>query len=405
MRIGTLFSGIGAFEEALNQLNLPYTIEFACDNGEIELIPLEDRVERKLYAELERRAKSLTDEEEMQYTALKNKVAANIEDIRQHCYSMPSNFERTKFIDSLYHKYAKFRTNWVKRTYLQNFIIPEELFFTDVRFIKGDEYRGKIDIIAGGSPCQSFSNYGKKRGLEDTRGTLFYDFARIIKESRPKIFIYENVESLLTNDHRRTWATIQDVICSLDYSIFHEVIDSIDHNHPQKRRRLFLIGFRKDLNVLDYKFPAKKELTHKSTEYLEKGVIPNKYYLGRKGFEWITTLEKHRHRARVNQDIIGTQTANQQDNWTGDLRIERPRPEHYRDERIYVGQFDFGNGPEDAVGRKLTPRECLNLMGFSETFRFEGLTDTVAYRQSGNSIVVPVLKDIIETLLPYLQNN
>ena len=107
-------------------------------------------------------------------------------------------------------------------------------------------------------------------------------------------------------------------------------------------------------------------------------------------------------RARGFQSVIGTLTANQQNNWTGDLRIERPKPEHYASDRIFIGKFDFGNGLEDAVARKLTPRECLNLMGFSPSYNIDGLSDNVVYRQSGNSIVVPVLKDIILTLLPYL---
>ncbi len=401
LKIGTLFSGIGAFEEALNQLGLPYSIEFACDNGEIELIPLPAK-ERTKYRDLEKRAKTLSEEEKLQYQELRDKISAINEEIRQRCYQMPTKQERIEYVDSIYKKYTVNKFNWVKKTYLQNFDVKAEDFHPDVRFLKGSEYENQIDIIVGGSPCQSFSNYGKKRGLEDTRGTLFYDYARIIQEAKPKIFIYENVESILTNDHRKTWETIEDVLRSLDYNIFHKVIDSADHNFPQKRRRLFLVGFRHDLAVTEYSFPKEKDLTQTAEQYLEQGDIPEKYYLGEMGFKWITTLEKHQHRARVNQSVIGTQTANQQNNWTGDLRIERPKPEHYASDRIFIGKFDFGNGLEDAVARKLTPRECLNLMGFSPSYNIDGLSDNVVYRQSGNSIVVPVLKDIILTLLPYL---
>ena len=149
-----------------------------------------------------------------------------------------------------------------------------------------------------------------------------------------------------------------------------------------------------------------KKLTKKSTDFLEKGPIPLKYYLGEGGFTWITTYEKHKRRSRVNQDIIGCQTANQQDNWIGDFRIEHPLPEHYADPRIFIGKYDFqdGKGMVDAVGRKLTPRECLRLMGFSDKFRIV-VDDHQAYHQSGNSIVVPVLKEIILTLIPYLKEN
>lgn len=401
IKIGTLFSGIGAFEEALRQLELPYSIEFACDNGEIELTPLPLK-ERWQYNKLEKNKESLSEEEKLEFQKLKDTISATYEDIRRECNSKLTEGEKINLIESIYKKYAPQKTNWVKKTYLQNFKVENGNFYPDVRFLDGSKYENCIDIIVGGSPCQSFSNYGKKRGLEDTRGTLFYDYARIIKEAKPRVFIYENVESILTNDHHKTWETIQEVLRSLEYDIFSEVIDAAEHDFPQKRRRLFLVGFRHDLGVTSYSFPQKKELTHTCERYLENGVVPEKYYLGKMGFEWITTFEKHRHRARVNQSVIGTQTANQQNNWTGDLRIERPRPEHYTSDRIYIGKYDFGNGLEDAVGRKLTPRECLNLMGFSPNYNIEGLSDNVIYRQSGNAIVVPVLKYIVLSLLPYL---
>ena len=82
----------------------------------------------------------------------------------------------------------------------------------------GNEYKDKVDLFVGGSPCQSFSLVGKQRGLEDTRGTLFYEYARLVKEIRPKVFIYENVRALLSNDDGRTWETIQQVFTSLDYT-------------------------------------------------------------------------------------------------------------------------------------------------------------------------------------------
>ena len=404
LKIGTLFSGIGAFEEALKQLNIPFEIMFACDNGEIELIPLDDKKERKQFLDFQRRVRSLSNEEKETHKALKEKISQKNEEIRTLCYSIPTKVERTEYVNELYKKYEGLRTNWMKQTYLlnnKNYIHKED-FHTDVRFMKGSDYEGLVDIIVGGSPCQSFSTFGKKQGLEDARGTLFYDYARIIQEVKPKIFIYENVSSVLSIDKKRTWSRMLDVINSLGYEFKYDIINAVDHDHPQLRKRLFLIGFRKDIykNDCPYVFPEKKDLTHTCFEYLEKEV-PNKYYLGEGGFKWITTPEKNKRRSRVNQKIIGCQTANQQDNWIGDFRVERPLQRHYEDERIFIGQYDFGRGLEDAVGRKMTPRECLNLMGFSKDFKFE-VSDKIAYRLAGNAIVVPVLKDIIETILPYI---
>lgn len=404
LRIGTLFSGIGAFEEALQQLGVPHQIRFACDTGEIELIPLDDPVKRRAYKDLNRRVRNLDVGEKEEYNKLKALVSKRNDEIREHCYNLQNKEERSHFVNELYRRYEGNKRNYVKESYLANYIIDSGDFHTDIRFMRGDEYAGHVDILVGGSPCQSFSTYGKKQGLEDVRGTLFYDYARIIKESNPKIFIYENVAAIKTNDQGRTWATMLSVWESLGYNIYHDVLNAVDYDHPQLRKRVFIVGIRKDICYTPYLFPEKKKLTKKSTDFLEKGPIPLKYYLGKGGFTWITTYEKHKRRSRVNQDVIGCQTANQQDNWIGDFRIEHPLPEHYADSRIFIGKYDFkdGKGPVDAVGRKLTPRECLRLMGFSDNFKIV-VDDHQVYRQAGNSIVVPVLKEIIHTLIPYLK--
>lgn len=404
LRVGTLFSGIGAFEEALKQLDIWHEIKFACDTGEIELIPLDDPSERKDYRDLNRRVRNLSSEEKERLNRYKAYIAQRNEQIREYCYNLPTKEERTQYVNSLYRQYEGDRRNYVKESYLANYDIDPNDFHTDIRFMRGEDYKDQVDILVGGSPCQSFSTYGKKQGLEDARGTLFYDYARIIKESNPKIFIYENVAAIKSNDHGHTWETMLSVWESLGYKIYPEILNAVDYDHPQLRRRVFIVGIREDICTTPYKFPEKKKRTKKSTDFLEKGKIPLKYYLGEGGFTWITTYEKHKRRSRVNQEVIGCQTANQQDNWIGDFRVEHPHPEHYEDPRIFIGKFDFkdGKGLVDAVGRKLTPRECLRLMGFSDKFRIV-VDDHQAYHQSGNSIVVPVLKEIIQTIIPYLK--
>lgn len=403
IKVGTLFSGIGAFEEALRQMNISHEIMFACDNGEIDFIPLE-KSEQKEYKDYERRVRKLTQEEKNKHKKLKEKISKINDEIREHCYSITNKKERTKYVNELYIKYCGSKENLVKKSYIANNNINADDFHTDVRFLKGSDYKGKVDILVGGSPCQSFSTYGKKQGLEDVRGTLFYDYARIIKESSPKIFIYENVAAIKTNDNGRTWKTMLDVWTSLGYVIHSSILNAVDFNHPQLRRRVFLVGIRKDIYNKPYSFPKPMALLKKSTDFLETEQIPLKYYLGEAGFKWITTPEKNERRSRVNQDIIGCQTANQQDNWIGDFRVEHPRREHYEDPRIHIGKFDFndGKGLVDAVGRKMTPRECLRLMGFSDEFQIV-VNDHQVYHQSGNSIVVPVLVEIIKTIIPYLK--
>ena len=440
IKVGTLFSGIGAFEHALNQLGLRHEILFACDCGEREL-PLtfadlkaltHGLSNKGIYTFCENYINRIGVKREYRETEIKilNGLA---QDIDHHLLNAPvvikyykagrkslvshkltitqdqinqltpgmSMKDREQYVNSRYASMGEH--NFVKDAYMANYPIKEEQWHEDIRFFDARDFKGKLDILVGGSPCQSFSNYGKKLGLEDVRGTLFYDYARVIKEASPKIFIYENVENVTKNDGGKTWKVMFSVWQSLGYHIEWSILDAKDYNHPQLRTRLFLIGFREDIYNKDYSFPPKMELVHKSTEYLETGKVKDIYYLGKKGFEWITTPSKNLRRSRVNQDIIGCQTANQQDNWIGDFRVEHPQPHHYKDKRIYVGKYDFmdGKGFVDAVGRKMTPRECMNLMGFDNTFKIV-VNDSIAYRHAGNSIVVPVLKELIKTLLPYI---
>lgn len=352
IRLATVFSGIGAPEEALKQLHEDYRIVFACDNGERELkVPYEEIIETT---------------KDMSYE------------------------ERLEYVDNLYIKTKK--ENYVKKSYFANHNISEDRWYEDVRFIDGVRYRDQVDILVGGSPCQSFSTYGKKQGFEDTRGTLFFFYANLIKQIRPKVFIYENVPGLKTHDKGNTWKRIKEIFDELDYDIFDAELNASDYGLPQNRLRVFVVGFERCLGVTNYVFPEKIKLQKKTTDYLSKD-IPLSYYMGQKGFEWVTQREKHDGRSRVNRDIIGCQTANQQFNWTGDFRLEPPNDEMRLDKRIYVGEY---NGVE-CVARKPMPEECLRLMGF-ENFHIV-VNDNNAYRQSGNSIAVPVLKELFKSIL------
>lgn len=355
IKLATVFSGIGAVEQAFKQLQIEHDIVFACDNGERYL--------------------DLTTEEITQL--IKDNPDKDPQDIINDLYA------------------ATKKENNVKKSYMANYGDHLGSWYEDIRFLNGTQYEGQIDLIVGGSPCQSFSTYGKKLGLEDTRGTLFYDYARLIKEIKPKCFIFENVSGMLSHDHGKTWEVIKSVFKSLNYGIYFQILDAQDYNLPQLRKRLFVVGIRSDLDTGSFKFPAPVTLDHTAEAYLDKEV-PNIYYLPQKGFNYVTQHARNEGRARVNRNIIGCQTANQQFNWTGDFRVERPTKRLLDDQRIFKGTF---NG-ELAVARKLTPAECLKLMGFQD-FKIV-VPDQVMYRQSGNSIAVPVLKALIAKILEVL---
>ena len=161
--------------------------------------------------------------------------------------SLKSYDEKKTYVDSLYK--GKESQNQVKKSYLANYKLDERHFHWNVSFLDGKEYQDKVDLFVGGSPCQSFSLVGKQRGLEDTRGTLFYEYARLVKEIRPKVFIYENVRAILSNDEGRTWQTIQDVFTSLDYTWDYQILNAKDYGIPQNRERVFVVGFRNDLKL------------------------------------------------------------------------------------------------------------------------------------------------------------
>lgn len=130
----------------------------------------------------------------------------------------------------------------------------------DVSNINFKVYRGKVDVIEGGFPCQAFSYAGKKMGLEDARGTLFYQFARAVKEARPKIAIGENVRGLLTHDGGKTLEGMLGILAKLGYKVKYKVLRSQYYDVPQKRERLVIFAVRNDIDV-DIKFPVEKNYT------------------------------------------------------------------------------------------------------------------------------------------------
>jgi DNA (cytosine-5)-methyltransferase 1 len=333
---------------------------------------------------------------------------------------------------------------FVKKSYFANHKISESSWHDDVTKFSAKKYRYKVDLLVGGSPCQSFSMVGKRAGLKDTRGTLFYDFARIIDECRPKVFIFENVKGLLSHDGGKTWRVIQEVFNSLGYTIYSQTMNSKNYGIPQHRERIFVVGFRKKNQ--EFTFPSSIKLETTMQDFLED-FTDSKYFLGSKGIKFVTSSKNRLKRfTQINGEIALCQKANQQFNWHGDFvfeGIENPMAfdefvfdineveEKYflsRKVKHYVlagGTKNFKTskktdlpvarpllqtmhkmhraGVDNYVTyergkiRKLTPKECLRLMGFRDTFKIV-VSDTQMYRQAGNSIVVDVLIALLKQM-------
>ena len=179
-----------------------------------------------------------------------------------------------------------------KQSYFANYAITESQWHNDVHDFDATPYKGKVDLFVGGAPCQAFSMVGKRRGFEDTRGTLFREFARIVKECEPKVFIFENVKGLLSHDKGKTWEVIKNTFeeyCG--YQVYYQVLNSKDYGIPQHRERIFCIGFK---NPVPFKYPAPKPLEYEMYDFLED-YISSKYFLPEKGVKFVTS---HKNRIK-----------------------------------------------------------------------------------------------------------
>ena len=400
IRLGTLFSGIGAIEQALLRMGEEHINVFACDNGEIDLklFPPDDQKEYDRLRKIPQ--KNITNEDRIKLARLATEERTIVENLAKQVRTLPTIEAKNEFVQELYRLHSRGR-NYVKETYLANYAINGRDFHLDVHFLDGRDYHGQVDLMVGGSPCQSFSTNGKRGGFADTRGTLFHEYARIIEEVQPKCFIFENVKGLLIHDNGATWATICNTFRELNYDIYlnkdskgheHPLLNAKDYGIPQNRERIYLVGIRNDIKLKhQFVFPTPVPLERTNADFLD-AEVPAKYYLGQKGFEFVTS---HPTRAQVGYTIQKCQKANQQFNWNGDFIFE-PLDGHHSQgimDRAYVGTWNGQRG----VIRMYTPRECLRLMGFPDTFVMLH-NDNIMWRQSGNSIVVDVLMAIINQL-------
>ena len=478
LKLATVFSGIGAVEHALKRMEIPYEIVFACDNGDVNIFS--ELPKRKTDAEEVQKvfdrfpeeydSTVLSDEADMtekgQIKKDYDELLESFREFREEMSGLEKNdirkrlidfsdrlsmcFERLRmikvnrdfskitdykkqkeYVDGLYKD--KEKSNKVRQSYFANYDITDDRWHWNVSLIDGRQYRGKVDLFVGGSPCQSFSRAGHQRGLEDTRGTLFYEYARLVKEIQPKIFIYENVNAMLTNDHGRTWKTIQNVFTEIGYDWHYQVLNAVDYGIPQSRKRIFVVGFRKDLKL-------KKEFTYPKPIPLEKTMkdflldnVSGRYYLREKAAEFVLDEKRRKKKyTQVDGDIALCQTKNQQYNLTGDFIFVEENTEkektikdlekYFLSEKIEKYVLDdsvagYRKKPKtdpdiahtlvktmhkmhrasmdnyvttDGRLRRLTPRECLRLMGFCDSFKIV-VSDTAMYQQAGNSIVVDVL--------------
>jgi DNA (cytosine-5)-methyltransferase 1 len=288
------------------------------------------------------------------------------------------------------------------QTYEYNF---DEHPFGDIKKIEEEDIP-EHDILLAGFPCQSFSIAGNRGGFKDTRGTLFFDAARIIDKKRPSSFILENVKGLQSHDGGKTLKTILNTLRNdLNYFVPEpKVLNSRYFNVPQNRSRIFIVGFRKDLNVEEFKYPKEREKTNPTFEdVMEKEVVSTKYYLSD---TYLETLRKHKKRHQKKGNGFGYEIISHDGIANaiivGGMGRERNLIiDHRITDYTPVTNIKGEVNKEDV--RRMTPIEWKRLQGFPEKFKFL-VSDTQAYKQLGNSVTVPVVQTIGDKIVKIIVN-
>ncbi len=312
--------------------------------------------------------------------------------------------ETTKFID-LFAGIGGFRTalesfglkcvfsseidTHAQATYKANF---SELPYGDITKINETEIPAH-DIICGGFPCQAFSISGKQRGFEDTRGTLFFEIARIAKFHLPKILFLENVKNFARHDGGKTLKFVREILQNLGYVVFQKVLNANNFGLPMIRERIYIVAFRKDLNIERFTFPEPQNTSGSLKDFLESDDKTSKYIIKRNDVKMFNreVLPEHLPPKPLQIGII---------NKGG------------QGERIYhelghaITLSAHGGGVASKTGaylvngkiRKLSPRECAKIMGFPEDFKIP-VSNAQAYKQFGNSLAVPVVKAVFAQII------
>lgn len=277
-----------------------------------------------------------------------------------------------------------FTSEWdesAQKTYQANF---GEIPYGDITKIDPIEIPS-FDILLAGFPCQPFSQAGLKKGFDDTRGTLFFDIARIVKHHKPSVVFLENVRNLAGHDKGNTLKVIVGTLEEMGYKVTHNILNAKEFGLPQNRARIYIIAFSDNV---DFEFPEPPKTKTKVSDILDKKVDP-KYTISDKLWAGHQRRKKE-HEEKGNG--FGYSLFDEKSEYTSTISAR-----YYKDgSEILIRQK--GKNP-----RKLTPREAARLQGYPEDFVIP-VSDAQAYKQFGNSVAVPVIKALAKKIIETLEN-
>lgn len=297
-----------------------------------------------------------------------------------------------------------YTSEWDKysqKTYKANF---GEIPFGDITKDKTKSYiPDNFDVLCAGFPCQAFSIAGRRGGFKDTRGTLFFEVAKIINDKKPKAIFLENVKGLRNHDKGKTLATILNVLRNdLNYYVPEpQILNAKDFGVPQNRERIFIVGFRKDLGIDEFEYPKPIEEKKVLDDILEEKEVSVKYYLST---TYVQTLKNHRKRHESKGNGFGYEIISNDGTANavvcGGMGRERNLVNDDRLTNFTPVTHIKGKVNREGI-RKMTPREWARLQGFPDNFKII-VSDAQAYKQFGNSVAVPAIQATAEKIIEKL---
>ncbi len=279
-------------------------------------------------------------------------------------------------------EFDKDATTTYKHNFGEKHLVKRDIRKVDVKDIPD------FDVLVAGFPCQPFSIMGFRKGFNDPRGNLFFEIARVAEAKKPKVIFLENVANLLEHDDGRSFLTVYNALVPQGYAFRYQLMDSIEYgNVPQHRTRIFIVAFLDEEKCEKFKFPEKIELTVQLNDIIKRNFKHDSFYYYDESSPFYNDLKRIVRDKKALYKIYDSGVS--------------PKA-HYICPTLTANMGTYPNRVpivlDDYGIRKITPYECLALQGFPNTYRFPKIPFESAYKQCGNSVVVPVIRRIAENI-------